>query len=280
MSTSFEPLITVRPRSLDETIDLALTYLRNGLSDFAPVFFWVTLLSVLPAIVGWTVFELPLSKTALLLLIFSAIIERIVTLYGSRHLFGAKITLSAATQQTIRHLPLAILTVVTTNLPWILIILDIDNHLEDDRLTVFGVLLVLMWPILIAPHFYLREVTMLEQVGLSHALRRARDLMWIRMERVFAVLFLTLLIRMVAALLVYSWARFLTEFILQFSHIAEGFLALTFAIGWSLAGQFLAVVRLFDYVDARTRREGWDIQIRFDAIRQRDEDARNRRIAV
>ena len=35
-----------------------------------------------------------------------------------------------------------------------------------------------------------------------------------------------------------------------------------------------------DYIDARTRREGWDIQVRFNAIAQRERQERARSLAA
>ncbi|MEM7676852.1 MAG: hypothetical protein AAF449_12685 [Myxococcota bacterium] len=280
MSLSFEPRIVVRPRSLDETVDLTVAYLREHLRDFAPAFFWVTLFSLLPPLLGRSLFDLSLGQSAAMLLVSGATVERIVTQYGSRHLFGTKTSFIAATLQTLRHLPSGLITSSSANLPWILIILDIDNDADNDVLTMFGVLLGLVWPLMIAPHFYLRELSMLEHLSARESFKRSRFLIWIRFERIFAILPLTVLIRLATAMLAYSWVRFTTEFVLQFSYVSERFLAVAFGAGWVIAGQFLAVFRLFDYVDARTRREGWDIQVRFDAIRQREENAQARRITV
>ena len=50
--------------------------------------------------------------------------------------------------------------------------------------------------------------------------------------------------------------------------------------GFLLAAPFVALARLFDYVDARTRLEGWDIQVRFKAIATRAKEERARSLAA
>ncbi len=64
------------------------------------------------------------------------------------------------------------------------------------------------------------------------------------------------------------------ELLLQFELDHPLLSELSIWVGWIAAGPYVATVRLFDYIDARTRREGWDIQVRFSAIAQRSERER------
>ena len=50
--------------------------------------------------------------------------------------------------------------------------------------------------------------------------------------------------------------------------------------GYVAVAPYIALAKLFDYVDARTRREGWDIQVRFKAIAAKARDERARKVAA
>ena len=50
--------------------------------------------------------------------------------------------------------------------------------------------------------------------------------------------------------------------------------------GFLVAAPMVALARTFDYVDARTVQEGWDIQVRFNAIAERARAARAKRYAA
>jgi hypothetical protein len=66
--------------------------------------------------------------------------------------------------------------------------------------------------------------------------------------------------------------------VLQFGNFSEAIGGWAAMIGYLLAGPYTAIARMFDYVDARTRREGWDIQIRFNAIAQGVRDAAEKKL--
>ncbi len=278
MSTSFDPRIVVRPRTLDETIDLALAYVRVGQRDFIPLFLWLTGLGL--AVCGGLDLALGLSEyqTWIAVLIVGAIFERVVTAFGGRHLFGEKIPLRQAAVQAARYLPATIMFVIGLNLPWILLLYAV----EEDLSSVVAVVVVagLCWPFVVAAHLHLREVLILEHLPLYRSLPRARGLIRHRFERGLGLLAISLVVRVIVVFVAYSWIRFATEFLLQFSQVPEVLISWSGMAGWLVAGQVLALARLFDYVDARTRREGWDIQIRFDAIKAKDAAARARRMAA
>ena len=271
-SSSFDPRVVVRPRTLDESVDLALAYVRVGVRDFWPLFAVLTLTSL--AVIGLLVFALDLAEPGQVIaaLLIGPIVERAVTAYGGRHLFGHAIAIKSALGQAIRQAPVAAVSTTMVHLPWILMIIGSD--LEEPGLLGFAVVTALLWPFVVASHIYLREVLVLEHLGFSASVRRARLLTQYRYERALGLLAFSLLVRVVVALLAYSWIRFVAEFLLQFASIPDAIVTWFTISGWLVAGQFLALARLFDYVDARTRREGWDIQIRFDAIKQKDDAAR------
>ena len=75
-------------------------------------------------------------------------------------------------------------------------------------------------------------------------------------------------------------AKFLIEFVLQFQGVPDSVAYWAGIGGYVLSGPYVALVRLFDYVDARTRREGWDIQVRFNAIAQKSREERANSLAA
>ncbi len=86
-----------------------------------------------------------------------------------------------------------------------------------------------------------------------------------------------IVLRGLIILLVFSLTMFLMGFVLQFEGVFKGLLQWTLLCGYILSGPYIAVLRLFDYVDARTRQEGWDIQVRFHAIAQHAREERRLR---
>ncbi len=276
--TSFDPRIVVRPRSLDQTLDLALAYVRIGLKDFVPLFAWLAGISLgIGGILSYAFGFTPRQSVAILLIV-GQISERAVTIFGGRHLFGHGLPIHRAAAQAFRHLPIAFAAAVTANLPFILMLLENDDF--ETGLFPMGFMLATFWPFLLASHLYLREVLSLEHLTIGPALRRARTLVQFRFDRALALLAVSFFVRAATATLAFTTARFVIEFILQFSRVPWSLYLWVAAAGWILAGQFLALAKLFEYVDARTRREGWDIQIRFDAIKQRDEAAHARRMTA
>lgn len=276
--TSFDPRIVVRPRSLDQTVDLALLYVRTCARDFIPVFGWLTAATLVVAALIAGVLQLNDNWTIATVITLAPIFERAVTVYGGRHLFGHSIRLSAAAGQALRRAPLALLFSIAANLPWLMMITGL-NEAEPISVTI-GILVGVFWPFGLGVHLYLREVLHLEHLPLNKSLRRARILGQYRFDRALGVLTVGFLVRISVAALLFSWVVFIAQFVLQFSRMPNAVTFWAALAGWVLAGQLLALVRLFDYVDARTRREGWDIQIRFDAIKQRDETSRARRMAA
>ena len=79
----------------------------------------------------------------------------------------------------------------------------------------------------------------------------------------------SLLFRCVSGLLL-VFGQEIVQLLLQFQNVPGHIYDWSFIFGFVISGPFVAVARLFEYVDARTRREGWDIQVRFNAIAQRE----------
>ncbi|MCK6549360.1 hypothetical protein L6R52_26190 [Myxococcota bacterium] len=276
--TSFDPRIVLRPRTLDETLDLALAYLRDAFGDFAKLAALLTIVGGL-ACVGLYV-ALDLNKDwgpIAAVLVVAPILDRIVTVYGGRHLFQNDPRITQAIVAVLKRLPLAVVSAVLVTLPWTPMLL---TGFEDTGWTGGGALVLTFWPFLLAPHAYLGEVAHLEQLSALKAAKRSRVLVAYRYGRALGLVLVTGAIRVFLALSIDLTTEFVLGFVLQFGEVADVIGPWAAVAGYLLAGPYVAMVRMFDYVDARTRREGWDIQVRFNAIAQRARDEEARRLAA
>jgi hypothetical protein len=276
MSTSFEPRIVLRPRSLDETFDLALAYLRISARDFIKVF--VIFCAGAAVIVVGTAYALDLDwgQRCAVALVVVAMMERMVTVYAGRHLFQNPAQKRAALKAVLKRSPLVSIWSVVSTGPLLIMLADID----DSALMVLGIFCLTFWPFVLASHIYLGEAAFLEQLPAGRAMKRARVLVTYRFGRALGMVVAQSLVRGLFVLSVAFGTTFLIEFVLQFKGVPESVQYWAGIGGYILSGPYVALVRLFDYVDARTRREGWDIQVRFNAIAQRAKEERASRLAA
>lgn len=269
--TSFDPKIILRPRSLDEIFDLALAYTRESFRDFARLYLLIGALGTVFVAIPWLVFALSPGAGFCLAVFVVVVLERIVTVYAGRHLFGNPATLKGALRTTAKRLPLLMTTLGFFYLPVMLIAL---GEFKDEVLVGFGLFLGTMWPFIAAAHIHLSEVALLEQLPAGKAGKRTRSLGARRFGRALGLMIVSGLIRLLFIAAAVFAFRFVLEFMLQFKGIPKEFKIITSFYGLLLTSPYFAMVRLFDYVDARTRREGWDIQVRFNAIAQRAKEDR------
>lgn len=278
VATSFDPRIVLRPRTLDETLDLALAYLRGAFFDFAKL---AVLLAVVGGLMVWGLYVvLDLDREwgpIAAVLVVAPILDRVVTVYGGRHLFQNDPRISQAIIAVVKRLPLAILSAVIVTLPWTPMVL---TSFDDSTWIGVGVFVLTFWPFVLAPHAYLGEVAHLEQLSAWKAAKRSRVLVAYRFGRALGLVLVAAGIRVFLALSIDLTIEFVLGFMLQFGDVSDAIGPWAAVAGYLLAGPYVAMVRMFDYVDARTRREGWDIQVRFNAIAQRARDEEARRHAA
>jgi hypothetical protein len=109
-------------------------------------------------------------------------------------------------------------------------------------------------------------------------LRRSGVLVMHRFARALFMVGLSALVSIAFAVAFELWAHFLLSYVLQLGDpidtLIDNYGSWPTIAGWLLASPFLALARLFDYVDARTRLDGWDIQVRFKAISSRAAEKR------
>ncbi len=266
MSTSFQARIVLRPRSLDETFDLAIRYLRATMRDFVKLYILFTV--VLTAIIVIPAWLLELSDETQIAaaVVIVPFYERVVTVFAGRHLFDNPTSIRAAIGAVLKRSPFLATHALFAVAPVLMVVLT-D---EDGSLAAFGIMLGIAWGLFVLPsHLHVTEVVLLEQLPAGRAMKRARILLANSFGRALGGLVFTTVVRVCVVAMVYFGLNFIVGFVLQFESASEHLGGYFAVLGYILAAPYVALARLFDYVDARTRREGGDIQVRFNAIAQR-----------
>lgn len=274
--TSFEARIALRPRSLDETFDLSLAYLRVFSRDLRRLLVVSVLATVTLPVLCWLLFGLVNAEAVALAVVTGGVAERSVTAFAGRHLFGNPASVKAAWGAVLRRPFFGLSAVLIPTLP-ALMVLGSDF---DDAWLGFAIVLGFFWPFVLASHAHLSEVVYLEQLAVGRAGQRARALVAYRFGRALGLVLAGLLVRGLFVYGTYTTAAFLFGFVLQFKGVTQTMGPAFLVLGYALSGPFMALVRFFDYIDARTRREGWDIQVRFNAIAQQERVAKERSLAA
>lgn len=278
---SFDPRIVLRPRTLDESLDLTLAYLREHRAELSKVF----VACVLPAIAVLVALHYGLERkwahTGAAALILAVLIERVVIAHTASHLFGNPRSAHSTLVTAFRRPLSALLAALLVPLPAIAAALATG---EDPAWTVFASLGLMVWPFLLAHTIFHSIVLVLEQPTPFAAFRRATALGNIRFGRNLGFLALTLVARALFPLVAELSAKFVIGGVLQLGEPIDRLFeeggSWPVVIAYLIGAPFVGVARLFEYVDARTRREGWDIQVRFKAIAGRDEAERARSLAA
>lgn len=266
MSTSFQARIVLRPRSLDETFDLAIRYLRSTMRDFVKLYILFTALITAAIVAPAWYFELSNETQMALVVVAVPFYERVVTVFAGRHLFDNPTSIRAAIGAVLKRSVFLAFHALFAVAPVLMVLLS-D---EEGTLAAFGIMLGIAWGLFVLPsHLHLTEVILLEQLPAGRAMKRARILLASSFGRALGGLVFTTVVRLCVVAMVYFGLNFLVGFVLQFESASEHLGGYFGVLGYVLAAPYVAIARLFDYVDARTRREGWDIQVRFNAIAQR-----------
>jgi len=128
--------------------------------------------------------------------------------------------------------------------------------------------LLLLTPWVAARLLFVPEVLQLEGVAGFAALRRAAQVTSGRLGAHVGMALALLGARAVYVALFVGLGVTVADLVLQALPSAQlfAFAQLLALVGWFAAVPYVAVARFLMYIDARTRREGWDLQVRFMAI--------------
>jgi hypothetical protein len=134
-------------------------------------------------------------------------------------------------------------------------------------------LLVLPFPAMTARCLYVSEYCLLESASPVESMRRGARLMRGQAPQALVLALWLAIARVAFVLVADALGQAAVEFLLQLgrplgSLFHDG--GSTFALaGFFLSLPYVATTRFLGYIDSRTRREGWDIQVRFAALLQR-----------
>lgn len=245
----FEARVVVRERRLAEIVDLAVRFsLVLGGRLYAQLFACFVLPAyALCALLLWR--GVPEGWVWTLAVVLFSALQLPFTVVAGRLMFSRDLSLrevlSASSRLVIRASAARVVALLLLTL---------------------GTPLVLTAPLAIARALYLGEIVVLEGSGPSAAYRRATRLTFRRVGETFAVWL---------ALVATSFSFVCVAEIFARSLAAEGLAMDAWSELWTglssqaaLAGLFLSLplvasLRFLAYIDNRTRREGWDIQVRF-----------------
>jgi hypothetical protein len=130
------------------------------------------------------------------------------------------------------------------------------------------------------PSIFVPEALLLEGATLGKALARSRALARNRMGMCIGIWLATIILPVVGAISMDLLCNTVVGFVLQLGR-PTGELWSDGGSGFAVLGALLAVpvaaaVRFLGYVDLRTRKEGWDIQLRFVALAEQSALGRRR----
>jgi hypothetical protein len=245
----WEARVIVRERSLAEIVDLAVRfslvlgaglYVRLGACLLLPSYalcWWLSYIELPPAFVG----VVGVALYSLLQLPF--------TVAAGRLMFNAQVSLAEVLGASLRLLVRASLARCVALL-----------------LLAGGTALVVTAPLAVARSLYMGEVVVLEGAGALAAYRRATRLTFRRISQSCWVWLSTALASAAFIALAQIFASALAAEGLTIEALPSVWEGLNLQAG--LAGLFASVplvasLRFLAYIDNRTRREGWDIQVRF-----------------
>lgn len=253
--------VVLRPRSMTEIFDLAL---RFATAPAAKLYAKLGAIVLLPAWAGCVaarhLFAWDWASVWLLALALATPLQGVFTVAISRMMFAEEVRLREVLGQYLRRLPAYLGTLVLTRV--MIAILSAGFFLVVPPFW--------MW----ARCAYVHEACLLEQAKPVDAITRAARMV---SNNVISVVGLLLLLSLAAAGFVFVaevlLIEGLIEFVLQlgrpFGSLLDNGGSAAALLGMFLAVPYWTTVRFLAYIDLRTRRDGWDIQLRFMAIQAR-----------
>jgi hypothetical protein len=259
--------IVLRPRGLAEILDLACRLcvsLAFGLYARLALVVLLPLLAGLLALryaAGW-----PWQEVWWAAIAAAAVAQGIFTVSVGRLLFSEEVTVGQALRLFGRRFGSYLVMLLLSRAPFALVAHLLGRDLIGLTVVLALVVVPFGWPRL----YFVHEASLLEGAGPTEALRRSSRFVQGRGASVLGVL-LSILITQAAFVLV---AELLCQgLVTEVLQLGKPFGALFDDGGspYALAGLLLSVpyvatARFLEYIDTRTRSDGWDVQLRFMAI--------------
>jgi len=243
--------VVLRPRSLPDVIDLTLRVCHSThLKAYA---IWSSL-TLLPAFLLCVAARVKLGwewlGVWLLAVVLAGVLQGVFTIGASRLLFSREVSTGQVLGRFLRRLPSYLLT---------LLILRV--------VMVCSFVLAPLVPFLPFVH----EASLLEDASLRKAMSRTQKLTQRSLGRVIELALFSLAALAAAVVGAEVIGHTLASFVLEIqtplgSLWEEGGSVFALA-GLFIAVPYLATLRFLTYIDLRTRKEGWDLQLELSAIR-------------
>ncbi len=241
--------VAIRERPIAEIVDLSFRFVM-GLERRA--YLKLAALWLLPAFAACA--ALRLAETSWWLVWCAAIalnslVQAPFTVAGGRAMFEHGVTLRSVSRDTLARFPRYVFATLVR-----------VASLSFGAVTVLG--LVIAVPRLL----FLNEIVLLERLPLGAALSRSSRFLGTRTTIALEAGLALALVPVAFALVVDALGRAVVENLLEIaampSLLDEGgsYFAL---LGFFVATPFCAALRYLAYIDVRTRREAWDVQVRF-----------------
>jgi hypothetical protein len=257
--------IVLRPRTLSEVFDLACRLCCSLALRLYTRLGFVVLLPILAICLGLRhVADLPWWSVWLVAAALEPFAEGVFTVAASRVIFAPTIA------------PREVLGLFRKRFGAFLGILVI-------RLLTVGVsavTLFILLPFAAMRLLFLDEACLLEGLGGARTLARSQALVVNRNGDALLAAFFLLVARVGLVLASELLFNGLVNDVLQLGHpfgtLFDDGISPAALAGFLLSAPFAATARFLQYIDSRTRADGWDIQLRFTAIRARDVEAKKR----
>ncbi|MCA9651233.1 MAG: hypothetical protein H6712_04860 [Myxococcales bacterium] len=245
--------IVLRPRTPGETLDLAL---RWQLAVGGRCYAHLALVLLLPAALGCYALQREADwswgQVWALAVALAIVLQGPFTVAASRLMFETEVGAGSVLLDVLRRLPTYLAALVGGAV----------------YVAASGIV-VLPLPWTLSQVAFLPEAVLLERHGISDALARARRFAFGHYDVLFRVLLAQGVAFVGGAVLADQLGGALLDFGLQlgrpFGALFEGG-SLSALLGLFAAVPFVASARFLQYIDGRTRRDGWDIQLAFLAL--------------
>lgn len=247
--------VTLRVRTMPDILDLGLVFWTENRKAYAKVAL-VVLVVPFAICVTMQIFRVPWWKIWMVAVVLGAMVEGAFTSAAGQLLFAE----TAPTRTLLAPF-------------WRRIVPYLFARLLSALALFASAFFLLPLPFIAPRLLFVPEYSLLEAASPLQCLRRGGRLMKTRMVQAAAMSLLLAAGRFAFVAAGDALGQGLVEFVLQLGRpvgvlFEDG--GSTYALlGFFLSIPYVASARFLAYVDSRTRREGWDIQVRFAALQQR-----------
>lgn len=263
--TRQDTTVVLRPRSVADLLDLAFPFCARALGPFLALSAALLLPCLaLCALVHWR-YSANWAGTWVFAVVLGSLVQGAFTMAAGRLMFADRLAVGELLGRFVRRLPAHSISL----------------------LGMLFFLVVVSWTVIVLPIawarlFFVREASLLEGGGPFASLMRSSRFVVGHSLPVIGML-ASLLAAQAGFIVVFELLGMgLVEYVLQlgqpFGTLADGG-SLYALIGYFVSLPYVASARFLNYIDLRTRKEGWDIALRFRAIVAADEERNGLRVS-